>query len=340
MRSRGMLLLVLILMASGVVLSGCLNSDHHQFVRYNPDADEFVVLNLHRAIRGNASDVDYLARLWRERDRIYTIPTIAIFAKPALRRTLEGKFEWIDLSKETPATQPSMVETPVPLDSMRVAAGKLFVENDYLCYFDQVVIPGKLIDDLLPYATKEFAPDVIKQIDAEREARKSGRPTASWDELREAAQEGSANPLGTLDDETLTKWKAGLADGSIKIRRNRQAFTLEIPMSARDLKEAGATIEVLEQKLRKDDKGKEFMSLADLMQAIRLSTANGTLTLTADPCILTAAQKLEAIKLEAKELAESQTAVRAIKERGIPLDDKMAAEQVVKQFQDGTLPLR
>ena len=100
-----------LLVLVALVFAGCVLAQRDTLIRYDGGQDLFAVLNINRGISADAAvDLDHLESLWRDRARIYNVPFIgglAIFDAPALRRTADGKFEWVSLAKAT--TQPAAI---------------------------------------------------------------------------------------------------------------------------------------------------------------------------------------------------------------------------------------
>lgn len=332
--------MVMLLVLVAVVFAGCLHARRDTIVRYDAAADRFAVLNVYRGLHGDdAADMDYLQTLWKERERIYNVPVLtgfALFDQPALQRREDGKFQVINLGQ---AKEPTPWDLPVSLETLKVVPGKLFVEDELLCYYDQVIVPGKLVDELLPHATRAVTP-MLRDFDEELAIRENGGEAAAWDRLRAELREQPKGEAAValhqvLSTESLKLLKAKIEDGSLRVTRQKQEFTVTIPLSEGDVKEAAATLELWDAQAREK---KEDQTLAAYLRAVKWEAVAGGIKVTADPVKLYAS--LDAFgryEPSEEERSKSKAAALAMEARAVPVERPTRVAEMAERFAKGTL---
>src|SRR5665213_1228361 len=246
-----------------VWLSGCLSASYFAMVRYDQAQDEFAVMNVYQRIASpTPGDSQYLYQLWLNRDHLIRLPNIDIFSKPAYLRISGSRYADINLGEAPTSLEPK--ETVISLEKIRVLPGTFFLRGEEtLCYYDQVVIPGAVVDQALGRVANAVAPDLTEEIDKEFKRRQDGGKVETWEKARalmlkqihagfapppppatapatapeNPPAEETSSAWSILDDESLKLLRQGVTDGSMKITRDKQLFTVIIPLSAADAKQ-------------------------------------------------------------------------------------------------------
>ena len=173
---------------------GCIKGDVFELVHYDPANDNFRFLQLDLNIAGDSSaDLKHLAELWNQRQRIIMHPAIfRLWSLPAILRIDDGHYRVIDLSAAN-ATENPMLETAIPLDTIKVHPGKFFLTKDNtLAYFHEVTVDGNVVDKALTAWNKEiFDRLLIEAIDKELKRRASGGKSPTRNAIRRTASQGT-----------------------------------------------------------------------------------------------------------------------------------------------------
>ncbi len=167
---------------------GCLKGNVFEFIAYDPSTDTFRYLQLDLNICGDTSaDLSYVAELWDKREQVIVHPDIfRLWSLPALLRVDAGHYKVINLG-QADATNNPVLETSIPLDTIKVQPGKFFLTKDKtLAYYHEVTVGGKVVDEALAAFNKQlFGPSLVKAIDKELKRRAAGGKSLSWAEVRE-----------------------------------------------------------------------------------------------------------------------------------------------------------
>ena len=167
---------------------GCLKGDIFEFIAYDPSTDTFRYLQLDLNICGDTpAELTYLAELWDKREQVIVHPDIfRLWSLPALLRIDASHYKVINLG-QADATNNPVLETSIPLDTIKVQPGKFFLTQDKtLAYYHEVTISGKVVDQALAAFNKQlFGPALVEAIDKELKRRAAGGKSTSWTEVRE-----------------------------------------------------------------------------------------------------------------------------------------------------------
>lgn len=358
------------LLAAGVVFwfSGCLSAKYFAMVRYDEAKDEFTFLNVYQRIStATPGDSQYLYQLWRNRDHLIRLPNVDIFTMPAFLRMSQAKYVPINLGEAPPKLE--AVETAISLDQIRILPGTFFLRGaDTLCYYDQVVLPGKVIDQALPMFAKTVAPAMTEAIDKEVQRRKDGGKTVEWAKYRRELMEGlhsAANPttvpataaagaepkidpMQVLDDESLQLLRKGVADGSMTLTREKQVFRFILPLSNADARQVDQTWHALLHAIKTEapkatPETPTLAAMAKLQSAFALSTRPNAVELKINLAIII--DQLPEIASMTKplsdptpqELKSMRDTITALRAQGAPIDEKLTVEQLAKDFLTGTV---
>jgi len=244
---------------------------------YDPKGDEFTVLTVFQHItvgRDGKSGFDlhssfeHLQNLWLNRDHLILPPVETPFlsSPKAALRVSNTTYRLADLG--SPGLSPPD-NSPVPLDAIRIRPGGFFLEgNENLCSYHQVVVPGRILDSLLPLKVKQELNDVLlgkslaAGIDTEIERRKSGGAISSWQQCTavsirqdppglpvapgaepattQTAQPPDDQPSVPFDIESLILLRNAIAKQDIRVTRLGSVFTILVPLTPDDAAHAAA----------------------------------------------------------------------------------------------------
>ena len=184
-RLRNRLLFGLLLLT--VCCSGCSKADVLEFITYDRPTDTFRYLQLDLNIAGeSASDLNYLDKLYGERDRIIMYPEVwRFFSLPAILRVDNHHYRQINLGAESGKDNPTLATT-IPLDTVKIEPGKFFITADHtLAYYQVVTASGAVVDQALAHRNKVlFGHSFVAAIDEELQRRAKGGTAESWDAMR------------------------------------------------------------------------------------------------------------------------------------------------------------
>ena len=342
--------------------SGCLSTNYLVMLRYDDAKDEFHVLNVYQRIAAaTPGDSEYLYQLWLNRDHLIRVPNVDIFTMPAYVRMSPAKYAAINLGEAPPILESA--DTPISLGQIRVLPGTFFLRGpDTLCYYDQVVLPGKVVDQALPVLIATVAPKVIEGIDKELQRRKDGGKRVGWGGVRRYIEEGvhaSANPTTTpatqpaeelpspdavqiLDEESLGLLRKGVTDGGVKLTREKQVFHLIVPLSNADARQCEDSWHIFVDALKKDAPkaaaGTQLAVVSKLQPAFDLKTLPNAVELEINLAIIIdrlpeLASITEPLGDPAPEkLASMRDTIKALRAHGVPIDEKLTVEQLAKDF--------
>jgi hypothetical protein len=267
----------MVLLASCV---GCLETDKTVAARYDRDHDEFSFLVVYQQIRGGTgssqekydpdTDFKYLKALYANRDHLIVTPVgspwpFEEFGEDALLRTSATEAADVSLSTITPTLK--LHRSPVRLDQVRILPGAFFLRGEgNLCYYHQVVIPGKVIDQAITAALEEFdkygKDDALASLDGELDRRAHGGAVMSWDEFTGRAIVGTmaqidglfGQPPVTRPDESadaanhpltvpvssasLKQIRNEMTSGGITIQRRGSVLSIRVGMEEADVARA------------------------------------------------------------------------------------------------------
>ncbi|HVS72729.1 MAG TPA: hypothetical protein VHQ47_15845 [Phycisphaerae bacterium] len=219
--------------------------------------------------------------------------------------------------------------------------------------------------------------DLTKGIDEELLRRKDGGKVYTWADLRaqtlkditleEAASQpagagGAAtqgggpeviNPLMVMEEGSLKQMMGALADRSLKLSREKTVVSLAVPMSATDAAGFKKLVETCVARAREVSTGAketeenaeklyQIRALAAVGGQLKLEAGSGGLKTSVDVVgLVDAVGNLpeRRVDLNQKNGQEGEPAdvLAALKEAGVPVDGKLTAAEVVKEFDAGTL---
>ncbi|HVX83570.1 MAG TPA: hypothetical protein VH253_02015 [Phycisphaerae bacterium] len=162
------------------------------------------------------------------------------------------------------------------------------------------------------------------------------------------------NPLMVMEEGSLKQMMGALADRSLKLAREKTVVSLAVPMSAKDAAGFKGLLEACVSRAREVSAGaKETEENAEKLYQMRaLAVVGGQLKLEAGAGgglktsvdvvgLVDAVGQLpeRRVDLNQKNGQEGELVdvVAALKESGVPVDEKLTAAEVVKEFDAGTL---
>jgi hypothetical protein len=180
------------------------------------------------------------------------IPLAPICLNGPWRIVLSGDRTKIEDARDFPA------QPPVSWQKIQIRPGKLFTDRDgYLGYWQQVEIPGSVVDELLRLAKARLVANSgewVAQLDEELARRRTRhQPGSDWDQLgrdlvRAAEQaardvekpiaeieEWDLRLLACFDERSLGRLRVALSGGEgLKIDRSAGTLRLALPLTRRD----------------------------------------------------------------------------------------------------------
>jgi hypothetical protein len=246
-----------------VYVSGCLTADKSVSAVYDPVQDRFrfliVFQNIATQTDKSAEDFAWLRALYANRDHLILSPIGSPspwdgFGEEAYLRISNSLFAELNLSSAAAAglTSDSAV---LPLNDIQVLPGRFFIRRkNSLCYFQQIVVPGKSANEMLDYANRRLAaasPDsLVAGIDAELQRRQSGAVQMPWDAFSKAIidqttwmMEHDASEPGApttqitdpFDTQSLQTLRWALVGGNLKLSRTGRKIHVSAEMTPTDV---------------------------------------------------------------------------------------------------------
>ena len=349
----------LIFITMTFISAGCgVEGIHRDLMRYEPKDDSFEFFHLWTKLNcRRVEHVDYVQSLWERRHSIIVIPVRDLFSVAAIERRGNNTFRWIDLKGVTDNLDQSM--PGMDLDSVQVNPGVFYLDRDEsLCWFQEALIPGKVMDALLVFLADSIADSLATGAKHDLEIAANGnqqRPT--WDALRKemllsVAEMAGVEPTDTdvresllhspLDQTSLSRLRDAKTRKAIKLSRNRSMFSLTIPFSIADTREVIATFDLFQTTLAQHLKnGAQIKDgIPELAAAVSLKDVQKAgLEISIDfvqaaKAASRFAQPEPTAEPDEEDKANSAKTVKWIQLRGIPvqssfsIDDKLAKYQV------------
>jgi len=371
-----------VLAGMGLFALGCLRANVLDFARYDEKTDTYHFLKVYTHVAGSDAELDWIARLWKHRGRVITIPELLpVFSKePALLRVADRETQAIEIGEPSTEAPPSQ-RADISLAPIEIRPGKFFLSADRtLCCYHQVVVPGKLVDDLCVIANKDLRKSAIRSVDEELARRRDGGRAISWEQVREAIRKsvdknkepaGDAKnseppqeeapageqdelkpredePICAMDDESLRTIRRAAEDGTLGFARKGFQLQLRVPMTPADRREAIATVEMAKKVLLDSIIRGPGMDASEPMKqwqtavsaAVRAEEGpEGALLLILDVgkyVELATRDRRDAEPIQSS-AADYRRAVEKVRAAGIPIDENLTLDQIIKSFTAGTL---
>ena len=285
-----------------------------------------------------------------------------LWSLPAILRIDASHFKAINLAQADTTNRPTL-ETTIPLNTIKVRPGKFFLTKDNtLGYYHQVTASGKVVDEALARRNKEFfGPWLVDAIDKELKRRASGGKSPSWADYREQlvtaigteeakaavgapeakAASKSSSPShpnvsqgSPFDNTSLKLLRDAIAAGKMGVRRHGAELELAMPLSANDCRELKETIDLWNKespRLFRAKPGDYQTSLKGMLHA--KNDGGRRLVVTTDLTVSKQQGSSYAdVKPNPKFATGYRAAIAALRDRSVPIDDKLTAKQIVVEF--------
>lgn len=329
------------------LLAGCLESDVTRHMKYNAEDDSFEILSVFSHIQAQtAADLDHAGDLYKVRSNlIHPIAPIAIFTQPAWIRKSASEYVETNLGAGTDGA-PEMKKTKIDLDSITVKPGKFFVnKNGMPAYYHRIVVPGKAFDGLLAEFDKFIKELTADSVKGERKRRAEGHPILTRAQVlavftRESREKIDRKNIGTFpfnacSEESLALLAERAAEGKLHVIRDQARFSIALPLTPADAKEIAEMLKLGKRKIlesaEKEDVAPHFVAIVESFRTEVADSGSVTLSIDLGKLLSDGADEPESSKRDGNHL-DNTTVVAGLKERGIPFDEKLTHETVVKEF--------
>jgi hypothetical protein len=250
--------IVVFLAGAAMLISGCLDAARSVVAVYDAGRDEYrflaVAEHIHSSQSGDgaAADFAWLRALYANRDHLILSPLFAEMAggsSEAYLRVSKSQYSAVQLGGASGRL--SVEQTRIPLDQIVIEPGEFFrPAPDDLCYYQQIVVPGKAADatlEMMVHWLSGTRPDEPSaEIDAELKRRAQGGAVPTWDDFTRSAVDSmsgknkdSDNQNGTvplpLENQSLVMLRDALVNEKVPLRRDGSSIYVVIAMTAKDV---------------------------------------------------------------------------------------------------------
>ncbi len=263
-RKSKSILTAICLVLVALEICGCLTADKSVSAVYDAKHDRFrfliVFQNIASQTDKSAADLTWLKAMYANRDHLILSPMGSPsptegLGEAAYLRLSNSLFASFDLSNPGTGNFTSQMSV-IPLNDIEVLPGRFFVRRQRsLCYYQQIVVPGKTADALVDYANRQVASvssgSPLAGLDAEVQRRQSGAAQATWEAFAKSVIDqttwmmkghNSSDPGAPTNDvgdpfdlQTLQMIRAGVAGGTVKISRDGAMLNVSAEMTAADV---------------------------------------------------------------------------------------------------------
>lgn len=362
-----------------VLLPGCLVAIKTVSAVYDAPSDQFRFLSVYQQIRGDkpqnqAADEKWLTALYANRANLILVPqgSPSMFqdlGESAVLRLADLKYAEVPLSQAPQKGPLESQAAQLALDDITVLPGRFFLRGpDNLCYYHQIIVPGKTADAVLAYMNKRFSEtgkdSIVAAIDQELARRRSGGTWMNWQEFTNvcidqsiASLEGNQSttqpaPSTTapLDTQSLQMLRDALASGKMPLVRRGDEVFLTAQITEADVTGLVGFVEAFRSALgdrldhpaanEKSDTRDFRRMLGRLINCAMVTAADkthaqATIDLTAlfnsfDDPVETSATVDKGSQAAGRHMAE-------LAAKQLDLDQGLTVDQVVADFKAGTL---
>ena len=148
-----------------ILFQGCVTALKTVSAIYDSKADEFRFLTVYQHIMSDKpedepADQKWLTALYENRQHLIIVPEDATFdawGESAVMRL--GQDRWVDVPlSQVPPDGLKSYPDEIPAAGITVLPGKFFMRgDDNLCYYHEVIVPGKTADATVAYLSKRLA---------------------------------------------------------------------------------------------------------------------------------------------------------------------------------------
>lgn len=330
-------------------LAGCVEGQVGDFVKYDKDADAFHLVQYYTNLYAtDPKDLDHIAAVWKKKNAMISSPIDgAIFSTYALERLSKNEYQPVSLGE--PDKKPPAKKTKADLESVKIIPGDFYLnKHGNLACFHQVIVPGKVVDTLLD----EFRPEVFAEIakEADRQIKLADKTEKvrklSWEDvrkelLRQLTKQGEPPPKEEVENqwplemESLQKLAKAGASGTGKLSRRGDAFTIFLPLTAKDTKELVALADTARSTVTKQIKEGKLVEegVDELLESLQVQGVDGGLTVTIHTGKFAHAfvHDLDPPSDPNKQKGY-QTTVAGVQGRGIVLSNDAALRKLAKEY--------
>jgi len=370
--------IVLSLGLLAVLLPGCLVSIKTVSAAYDAPSDQFRFLSVYQQIRGDkpenqAADEKWLTALYANRANLILLPhgSPSFFqdlGETAILRLADLKYAEVPLS-QAPQKGLESQAALVALDDITVLPGRFFLRGpDNLCYYHQIIVPGKTADAVLAYLNGRLSEtgkdSIVAAIDQELARRQGGGTWMTWQEFTRQCIDQSMNVLGSsssttqpapsttapLDTQSLQLLRDALASGKMPLVRRADQVFVEAPLTEADVTGLVGFVEACRSALgerldhpaanEKPDTQNTNRMLRRLMNCASVTAADKTHAQATIDLIALFNSFDDPVQTSAMVDKGSQAAGRRMAElaaKQLDLDEGLTVEQVAADFKSGTL---
>ncbi|MGD0462657.1 MAG: hypothetical protein ABSB74_09220 [Tepidisphaeraceae bacterium] len=269
-------LVLICLTLVALYIPGCLTADKSVSAAYDAQHDRFrfliVFQNIATQADKSAADFAWLRSLYANRDHLILSPIGSPwpwegFGEGAYLRISNSLYAGVDLSAAATSGLTREIAT-IPLDDIQVLPGRFFIRGrNSLCYFQQIVIPGKTVDEMVEAANHRLAAatsnSLVGWIDSEFQHRQSGLTSqmawdaftkgvidqTTWAMRHESSDRGQ--PTTRIDDpfntQTLQSLRSALVSGKAKLIRTGDKIHVSAEMTEADVSGLVAFVEAFRE---------------------------------------------------------------------------------------------
>jgi hypothetical protein len=234
---------LLLLSTLSLFLPGCLKARETDRVLYDPARDEFRLVMVLERIDASISDLEYLGAITQNKDHLIApvMPGNAFGYAPWFLRLADHKTAKVSFIEPRKGDM-NPIDAAADLSAISIRPGAFFVQDNTLCYYHAITMPGKTVDAIIAQTRKDQLDPLKKEIKKEIERRRDKGRIYTWPELMEqeikALKEGSTEhpikPFMVIEEASLDKLAKMQADVKQGVTRDGAKFTLMLPLTARD----------------------------------------------------------------------------------------------------------
>jgi len=347
--------LALLLLAA--LLGGCLEARESDRLTYDATRDEFRFVMVLENISGDTSDLQYLNAILRNKDHLLApvVATNPFGMMPWFVRLDDHMAGKLTFQQPKPGDMQPITVKETSLASIEIKPGALFVQNNMLCYYHAMNVPGKAIDSVMTQMRGDELKSVKKAVQAERDRRKNHGKVHTWDELMkqevEALEKDSADhpikPFEVMEDASLEHIVTVTAEGQKGMTRQGKDFVLNMPLTERD---RDGVLRLWDTWMKAADKQAAQKPSNPMLAVQRLPLQSARVERTEEGVKFsfdfvkmynsfeeTARSYLDERSAPPKPPVEPTSEVNYARNHGWPLEDGITKAQVLQDFAAGTL---
>jgi hypothetical protein len=233
-----------ILLLLALALGGCLKAREVDRILYAPEKDEFhFAMVLENIDSDGTTDMEYLDALRKNKDHLIApvIPGNAFGFGPWFLRLSEHKAAKVTFMQPRDGDM-NPIDVKTSLNDIAIHPGAFFVQNNRLCYYHAMTIPGKTIDAIITQSRRDQLGPLKKAVKSELDRRKMLGRVYTWDELIQqeinAVRSGSTDhpikPFMVMEEASLNQLVTAAADPKKGFTRKGKDFSVTLPVTPAD----------------------------------------------------------------------------------------------------------